>query len=176
MILPMFVKTLMIAGLLSVCSNPVFAGPLEDGQEAYEARDYKSAVQFYKQAADQGYAIAQHRLGIMYFNGQGVVQSDAHAIEMFHKAADQKLSDAQYYLGTLYKVGRGVEKSKQRAAELLREAADQDHPAAQFSLASLYFYGQGVPQSKDVALIWLKKAAALGDLSARAKLKQFGIE
>ncbi len=176
MVLPMFVKTLMIAALFCTCSNHVFAGALEDGQKAYEARNYKAAAQFYEQAANQGHAIAQHRLGIMYFNGQGLAQSDERAIELFRKAADQKFSDAQYYLGTLYKVGRGVEMSKQRAAELLREAADQDHPAAQFSLASLYFYGQGVPQSKDVALIWLKKAAALGDLSARAKLKQFGIE
>lgn len=176
MVSPKRALTWMIYGVLIANSQMSFAGPLEDGQKAYEARDYMAAARFYELAAGQGDAVAQHRLGTLYFNGQGVTQSDERAVALFHNAADQKLSDAQYYLGTLYKVGRGVEMSKQRAAELLREAADQNHSAAQFTLASLYFYGQGVPQSKDVALIWLKRAAALGNLSARAKLKQFGIE
>lgn len=154
----------------------VHAGAFENGIKANNLGDYEKAAIFYNQAAAQGHAKAQYRLGILYINGQGVMQSDDRAAGLFEQAAEQGLADAQYALGVLYKMGRGVDKSNQRAAELFRVAADQNHPEAQYALAFHYFYGQGVPQSKEVAVMWLKKAAALGDYSARSKLKQLGIQ
>jgi hypothetical protein len=154
----------------------VHAGAFENGMKANNLRNYEKAAIFYNQAAAQGHDKAQYRLGILYINGQGVMQSDVRAAESFQQAAEQGLADAQYALGVLYQMGRGVEQSNQRAAELFRVAADQNHPEAQYALAFHYFYGQGVPQSKEIAVIWLKKAAALGDYSARSKLKQLGIQ
>ena len=171
-----FPKSLLLSIFIGLSPLAAFAGPFEDGMQAYDTKDYVKAAKFYQQAADQGHAMAQHRLGVLYINGQGVAQSDVRAADEFGKAAKQGLPIAQYYLGVLYQHGRGVVKSKQRAAELFRVAADQDVPAAQYSLALLYFYGQGLPQSKEVAIIWLKKAAALGDLNALAQLDQFGIQ
>ena len=154
----------------------VHASAFEKGLKANNLGDYEKAAIFYSQAAAQGHAEAQYRLGILYINGQGLMQSDERAAESFEMAAEQGLADAQYALGVLYQMGRGVDKSNQRAAELFRVASDQNYPEAQYTLAFHYFYGQGVPQSKEVAVIWLKKAAELGDLSARSKLKQLGIQ
>ena len=43
-----------------------------DGQGV--PQNYKTAVKWYKLAAEQGYALAQYNLGFMYGNGQGVPQ------------------------------------------------------------------------------------------------------
>lgn len=42
------------------------------GWEADERQDYKEAFKWYSKAANQGYAVAQYNLGVMYENGSGV--------------------------------------------------------------------------------------------------------
>ena len=42
------------------------------GLAAYERGDYKTAVQEFRQLAEQGHAEAQNNLGVMYLTGQGV--------------------------------------------------------------------------------------------------------
>ena len=39
------------------------------------AQDYKQAVKLYRQAAEQGYAEAQYRLGVVYEKGKGVTKN-----------------------------------------------------------------------------------------------------
>ena len=53
--------------------------------------------------AEQGDAKAQHRLGLIYFLGQGVPKDDAEGLKWFRKAADQGLADAQAMLGAYYR-------------------------------------------------------------------------
>ncbi|HDR2334007.1 TPA: SAM-dependent methyltransferase, partial [Enterobacter kobei] len=62
----------------------------------------------YRKAAEQGDAGAQCNLGLMYANGQGVVQDDQQAAAWFRKAAEQGYADAQCNLGVMYAEGRGV--------------------------------------------------------------------
>ena len=38
------------------------------------SQDYADAVQWYRRAADQGYDLAQHNIGVIYANGDGVPQ------------------------------------------------------------------------------------------------------
>ena len=59
-------------------------------------------------AADQGYVEAQHNLGFMYNNGQGVPQDYAEAVKWFRLAAEEGLADAQNNLGVAYNNGQGV--------------------------------------------------------------------
>ena len=47
------------------------------------------AVEWWRKAADQGYADAQFNLGAMYANGQGVPQSFPEALRWFRKAHAQ---------------------------------------------------------------------------------------
>jgi TPR repeat protein len=42
-------------------------------------QDYKEAVEWYRLAAEQGYAAAQGMLGMMYKDGQGVLQDNVYA-------------------------------------------------------------------------------------------------
>ena len=48
------------------------AGPLEDGIEAYRAKDYVKAAEIWRPIADKGDAAAQFHLGTLYAEGKGV--------------------------------------------------------------------------------------------------------
>ena len=50
-------------------------------------QDYAEAVKWYRLAADQGVAAAQHDLGVMYLKGQGVPQNYVLAHMWFNLAA-----------------------------------------------------------------------------------------
>ena len=59
-------------------------------------------------AAEQGEALAQFNLGLMYANGRGVLKDEAEAVRWFRLAAEQGEALAQSNLGAMYANGRGV--------------------------------------------------------------------
>lgn len=93
----------------------------------YMAKDYESAFQWYRKAADQGDASAQAMLGLMYAQGQGVALDDAEAVRWYRIAAEQGNSSAQWNLGLMYAGGRGVPRNDARAVYWLAKSAQQ-HP------------------------------------------------
>ena len=52
-------------------------------------QDDAQAVQWYRKAAEQGYAQAQFNLGNMYVDGRGARQDYAQAVHWYRKAAEQ---------------------------------------------------------------------------------------
>ena len=91
------------------------AGSLEDGEAAYQRRDYETAVRLWRLAGDEGNVYAQFNLGLLYSSGQGVPQDYAQALMWFRKAADQGADHAQVYLGGMYHDGQGVPQDYVRA-------------------------------------------------------------
>jgi TPR repeat protein len=87
--------------------------------------------------ANQGDAVAQNKLGVMYANGKGVPKDESKAVEWYRKAADQGLAGAQNNLGVMYADGRGVSKDETKAVEWYRKAADQGLAEAQNNLKVL---------------------------------------
>ena len=67
------------------------------------------------EAADQGHAQAQFRLGWMHSKGESVQQGDEEAVRWYRKAADQGHAAAQCNLGLMYKNGQGVKQSHKEA-------------------------------------------------------------
>jgi TPR repeat protein len=61
--------------------------------------------------ADQGHAMTQFNLGVMYRKGEGVEQDFKEAIKWYQKAADQGEANAQYSLGVIYEMSKGVEQN-----------------------------------------------------------------
>ena len=55
-------------------TTPVAAGPLEDADAAYSKGDHAAALRLLRPPANQGDAVAQFNLGVMYDNGHGVPQ------------------------------------------------------------------------------------------------------
>ncbi len=118
------------------------ADSFEDAVAAYRTADYAAALRIYRSMADQGLAIAQFNVGLMYDKGQGVSKDEVQAMKWYRLAADQGRSDAQYQLGHLcYKQNNYAE-----AAKWFHLAADQGRADAQSNLGSMYAEGEGVPQ------------------------------
>ena len=74
---------------------PAHAGPFEDGLAAYEREEYATALKFWRPLAEQGDAIAQSNLGVMYEFGLGVPQDYVQAHMWFELAAEQGSKKAQ---------------------------------------------------------------------------------
>lgn len=159
---------------------PALAGPLDDGNAAYQAREYEKAISLWRPLADAGVAAAQQHLGVMYAEGKGVPQNDVEAAKWFARAAEQGDALAQYDLGASFAEGVGVKKDPELAAKWFRRAAMQGMAIAQLNLGLLYASGTGVPKDPIEAMKWIDlsvyglpaggirsdAARALGDLSA----------
>ena len=111
--------------------------PLAEGVAAYQHGDYATAMRLLRPlAADQGMALAQFSLGVMYANGNGVLQDYAQAAMWYRKAGDQGDDEAQGNLGAMYAKGQGVPQDYAEAANWYRKAADQGNKDAKMWLAA----------------------------------------
>ena len=94
------------------------------------AQDAKQAVTWYRKAAEQGFAEAQHNLGAMYTDGEGVAQDAKQAVAWCRKAAEQGLPQAQYSLGLRYAEGLDVPQDNRQAYAWLSVAFANGHSSA----------------------------------------------
>ena len=130
-------KTLLAGGLLALALFGVArAGPLEDGQAAYQKGDYATAMRILQPLAAQGNASAQGRLGAIYAQGLGVPQNLGQAVIWLRKAAEQGYADAQSRLGWMYDRGLGVPQDYAQALVWYRRAAEQGDGFAQDKVAT----------------------------------------
>jgi TPR repeat protein len=99
-----FLATLLAAATLGLIA---YAG-FKEGLSAYRQGDYAKALKEWQPLAEQGDAVAQFNLGLMYANGQGVPQDYKEALKWFRKAAEQGVASAQHNLGVMYAFGQGM--------------------------------------------------------------------
>jgi hypothetical protein len=150
--------------IFPVCSTVVFAGPLEDGQAAYNRGDYATALKLFRPLAEQGNADAQNNLGWLYEQGSGVKRDFKEAMKWYRSAAEQGSARAEYSLGVLYQRGSGVPKNLQDAMKWYRMAAAQGDPKAQYNLGLCMPTVRGLLKTFHADIcggVWLLKAKAL---------------
>lgn len=166
---------LIAALVLSVGLFPAWADALQDGVAALQRKDYPAAYRLLEPLARSGNPAAQLHLGLLYYHGHGVRESDPQALQWFERAARQGLAEAQFHLGNMYAYGLadpGVGADANRlAAQWIFEAARQGHAQAQYSLGIMFLTGTGVVQDEAEAQRWIGRAAALGHADAGAYLK-----
>jgi hypothetical protein len=126
----MLMRILSAVGLASVFAGTAVAGPLEDGEAAYQSGNFAAAFQLLNPLAAQGDAEAQYDLGCLYENGEGVPQDAAQAVAWFAAAAARGMTAAEAILGVMYWRGFGVPKDDELAGDWLRKAAEQNTAAA----------------------------------------------
>ena len=136
-------------------------------------RMYKDpeAVKWFRQASDQGDAIAQLMLGRMFASGLEASTDEAEAVKWYRKAADQGNAQAQSNLGTMYRNGKGVPKDYEEALKWYRKAADQGNANAQEIWGGCTRMGLEFPRITREAVKWYRKAADQGNAKGQ---KQFG--
>ena len=100
------------------------------------AKSDKTAVKYYKMAAEQGHAKSQYQLGRAYDKGDGVKEDDAKAFQWYSKAAQQGNAKAQYQLGRCYKKGEGCTKDANAAFQWFEKSAAQGNADAQLALGN----------------------------------------
>ena len=131
-----FVSLLCISWLLIGCTTPtkVDSTTAEQsdtytqyrlGLKYLKAQDYQKAFEPLSDAAEQGHAASQARLGSMHILGKGVPKDHQRAFELFSKAAGQGFAEAQYSLGQMYLKGLGISQNHKRAFEWCAKAAEQ---------------------------------------------------
>ena len=101
-------KTKLTFLLLFSGSSGVYGDDYQDGWDAYERQDYKTAYKLWLPLAEEGYSGAQYNLGLMYDNGQGVPQDYKEAVKWYRLSAEQGDAFAQFNLGLMYVEGKGV--------------------------------------------------------------------
>lgn len=124
--------------------------------------DKAEAHYWYQLAAEQGSQLAQYKLGLRYFRGDGVARDYTLAREWWLESATLGSADAQQKLGYLYSEALGVERDYNRAILWYTRAAQLGHAEAQTLLGSLYHEGNRVPRNYDEAFKWYKMAAERG--------------
>src|SRR5262249_17689716 len=112
------------------------------GRAYVSAKNYQTAIDQFRKAAEQGYAPAQQNLGVMYTRGLGVTKDDAEAVSWYRKAAEQGYAPAQTDLGTMYLKGQGVAQDDAQAVSWYRKAADQGYGPAEGILFGLNASGR----------------------------------
>ena len=123
------IKTFLAGSLLALALfSGAMAGPFEDADAAHQRRDYATELQILRPLAEQGNAVAQHNLGVMYRHGFGVAQDDAQAVAWYRKAAEQGIAQAQANLGMMYQQGLGVAQDYAQALIWTGKAAEQGSP------------------------------------------------
>ena len=80
--------------------------------DAYNKKDYATALREWKPLAEQGLADAQSNLGLMYDEGKGVPQNDKTAVKWYRLAAKQGDADAQEQVEKLQKKIAQLENEK----------------------------------------------------------------
>ncbi len=128
--------------------------------------DHAQAVEWYRKAADRGYAPAQSNLGLMYELGLGARQSNAEAVAWYRKAADQGYALGQNNLGIMYANGLGVAADEAEAIAWYRKAADQGNTHAINNIGNIYNNKHDHAQ----AAVWYRRAADQGHADAQSSL------
>ena len=165
-------RIIVVVALLSTTS--ALAADFEKGEKAYERGKYKAALRQFRALAEEGHAGAQFYLGVMYADGEGILEDDDQAVFWYRKAAEQGVAEAQFNLGFMYAngrgVGRGVLENDVQAASWFRKSAEQGHAGSQYNLGVMYLNGWGVPRDYRQAVSWFGKSAEQGNAVAQYNL------
>lgn len=164
----------LLQSIALLLSTVYFVSPawadFKAGMDAYQHSDYATALQEWQPLADQGQAVAQYQIGLLYANGKGVTKDDAKARQWYEKAAIQGHTEAQVNLGVLLMYARGGQQDYKMAVYYLRLAANKGNDLAQRRLGQMYERGEGVQQDYIKSYMWYSLGSANG-VEAGARLR-----
>tara|TARA_B100000767_G_scaffold147449_1_gene138900 strand:+ start:147 stop:572 length:426 start_codon:yes stop_codon:yes gene_type:complete len=130
----MKLKKISLLITLLICSlgiiSPVNAD-FNDGWTAYTSGDFRVAAKQWRSLAEKGDARSQTNLGILYFNGKGVLKDYKQAVKLFKMAGDQGEAEAQFILGKIYIEGDGVTRSFKNAKYWINLAFENEFDGAE---------------------------------------------
>lgn len=136
----------------------------------YMAGDVKKNIKpnfqkamFFLKKDENNIAIANYKIGELYYYGYGVEQSYPKAIEYFKKASKKEFKDyiavAPIAITAISEIYVERLHDYENAVPYLLQAADEFHkPEAQMMLAFLYYEGKGIEKNEGEANKWINRA------------------
>jgi TPR repeat protein len=118
---------------------------------------------------------AQNNLGLMYRQGNGVLEDNKEAAKWFQKAVAQGSPEGMTNLAMLYATGEGMPQNCGEAAKLYSAALDKKFAPAACRLAELYVKGCGVPQDLDKARKLCKEGYQAGAQLCKDVWENYGL-
>lgn len=121
------------------CKSGDVEAQFDLASECWEKGDYEQAFLWCKKAAEQGDVTAQLNLGLMYKEGEGVLQDYEQSFYWYRKSAKQGNANAQNSLGIMYECGYGVKKNIKRAFDWYLKAKRNGSDRAEKALKNPIF-------------------------------------
>ena len=141
--------------LRGAANNGDIKAQFELGWKLQNEKNFKEASEWFKKVAAHDSnlisAKAQHNLGAMYENGQGVQRDFEQSVYWYKRGALNGDISAQSNLGTMYFEGRGVSKDYSEAIYWLEKAAEQADAEANYNLGLVHYGGFGVQKNRVLA-------------------------
>nr|WP_315252701.1 SEL1-like repeat protein [uncultured Duganella sp.] len=135
------------------------------------AKNIKQALDYFKEAAEAGYAPAQFNLAALYaVGGDGMPQDQALARAWYAQAGQSGHARALYTLGRIYDLGEGTPADQAKAIVYYKAAALKSDPDALHALALYFYEGDQVAKNLDTARKLLTEAAMRGQREAMFNL------
>jgi uncharacterized protein len=133
------VTILLVFTILLIFSfvSRIFFNDFQDGWNAYEKKDYKTAYELWFPLAEQGNTKAQFFLGFMHDMGFGVTEDDKKALKFYKLAAEKSDSRAQFFTGFMYDFGQEDLKDKRKAVKWYQLATEQGYKQAKINIYKL---------------------------------------
>lgn len=120
-----------------------------------EKQNPGEAIEWYRKAAAQGYALSQYNLAQMHEQGMGMPRDTAQAVAMYRKLAETGFGEARMRVSML-EIERG---NYAEAHKWLPKLAADNDTRAMIELGLLYEHGKGVAKDLDQAIKWYERAA-----------------
>jgi TPR repeat protein len=143
---------------------------LADALMPYAQRDYARALELLAPLAEQGNAVAQLKLGIIFSRGKVNSPDHVAALRWFTKAAGNGQVEAQFELGRIYRDGLGTRVDGKLAVYWLERAAEKNTPHAINALGELYLGHRDAPQDFAIARSWFLRGAQIGNSASMYNL------
>jgi S1-C subfamily serine protease len=175
--MPRYVLSLLAVLMLLGVSGSVMGADFQKGKDAYEKKDYATALREWRPLAEQGKADAQYGLAGLYQLGKGVPENIKTALKWYRLSANQGHPRAQRLLGLIYELGNDpIQQNYDAALKWYSLAANQGDASGQYYLAWMYFEGKGVPIDYVNAHRWWNIAASQNKKGALELLNRVAIK
>lgn len=132
---------------------------IETAREAYERKDYATALAEFHVLAKRNDTEALSILSIMYLNGEGVPRDVQKAIEYATKAVEKGDNGGLSLLAAMYLSPKAGLRDRAKGLQYLRTGVAKGELNSLVRMADLMLEGVQVPQDFDSAFNYLEKAA-----------------
>lgn len=123
-----------------------------------------------RREVELGDKYALNKLGMMYYNGDGVPLDYDKALELFKKAAEKGLPVAYSNAGTSYLWGVGTDINAEKARQWFEAGSKLGDSSSQYYLATMYKNGNGVLKNPIKAKDLFLRSANAGHINAQYEL------